>query len=136
MTDDLLNAIDQPDDGDLLEDLDDTDAPMWRPEPGEGVQGVVVSRHQVPSKYDGQPPTEVVVLRLADSSQVAIFGSRSRSRAEIVDKDPQVGDTFAMKYFGAKPKAKGEGEFHQYKAAVRRGERPPVAPVAASRAPF
>lgn len=130
---DLLDTINDDKAGgaavvDLLDGLGEgDDSAAWMPEPGDGVQGQVVSRSTTQSKFKNQQGTfttcPVLVLALADGSKVRVTGYQSVLRKEIEEADPQVGDLFAAKYFGRKSTKDGSGEYHHYKVAVKPGAR-------------
>lgn len=122
--DDLLEEIgdENSESVDLLDEISDDDSlpPRWDEDEEPGIQGVVVERTTMTSKFSDEE-NPVVVLKKPDGEKRTIYGSRKRSRAEIEQKDPQVGDTFAMKFLGSKTTKDGENEYFQYKALVRRG---------------
>lgn len=128
--DDLLDALDNDMDddvADLLDTLDDAGAPAWVPdEAGEGVQGTVTSVSDQDDEYNPGEKVPVVTIELKDGEKVRVIGFASVLRREIVDADPQPGDTFAVKYFGEKELTKGKfagRPYKLYKAAVRRAKR-------------
>jgi hypothetical protein len=111
---------------DLLDAISDDDQlpPAWDPESaGDGIQGIVVQRTSMNSKFH-EEPVPVVVVETADGDKRTVYGSRTRSRAEIDDNDPQPGDLFAIKYLGERQRKDASGTYHHYRAAVRRGVRP------------
>lgn len=126
--DDLLDALDNDmndEVADLLDTLNDAGAPAWVPEDeGEGIQGKVTSVSDQDDEFNPGEKVPVVTVELGDGEKVRVIGFSSVLRREILDADPQVGDTFAVKYFGERELTKGKFKgrpYKLYKAAVRRG---------------
>lgn len=110
---------------DLLGEIDDEDdTRAWRPEPGDGVQGTVLSLGTRASDFpaaDGSVTMcPVVTLQTANGDKVRITAFQSVLRGAIEEAAPQVGDLFAAKYFGKVTNKKGTGSYHSYRVAVRR----------------
>lgn len=114
---------------DLLDGLDDAGAPAWVPdEAGEGVQGKVTSVAYQNDDYEDDPikakdAVPVVTIELADGDKVRVIGFSSVLRREIVDANPEPGDTFAVKYFGERTLTKGKyagKPYKLFKAAARK----------------
>lgn len=125
--DDLLDALDNDmndEVADLLDTLNDAGAPAWVPEDeGEGIQGKVTSVSDQDDEFNPGEKVPVVTVELGDGEKVRVIGFSSVLRREILDADPQVGDTFAVKYFGERELTKGKFKgrpYKLYKAAVRR----------------
>lgn len=120
----------------LAEITEDNDADAWMPKDAdEGVQGTVVKRSLTKSDFTSDP-IPVVVIDTADGKRLRVTGFQSVLRREIEDADPQVGDLFAVKYFGVKENKKGTGKYHHFKVGVRRGAGQPVITGASSKPPF
>lgn len=124
---------------DLLDEIgeDDDAAPWGNPddtEVGGGVQGLVVATRTTTSDYT-DAPIPVVVVQTPEGEKLRISGYQSVLRNEINEKNPQIGDTFAVRYFGTKESKAGKN-FHHYRVAVRRGTGAPVPVAAASKPPF
>lgn len=128
-TEDLLNELAEAgvDEGDLLDEVPETDAQPWIPEEeGEGIEGVVVEKDEIPDQFaveSGEQTYPMLIIRDKDDELWAIHGMRSGLRREIKKRDPQVGDLFAVKYLGERELRKGKfagKPFHLYRSAVRR----------------
>jgi hypothetical protein len=104
---------------DLLNTVQEDDAEGWVPtEKGESLAGVVVKVGETRSDFatkgeDPMVPTITVKTREGDKFRVIGFGSVLKR--EIEDADPQVGDLFAVKYWGEKPIKKGPYAGKNYK---------------------
>lgn len=130
----------------LLEELENapeesgeyTESEQWRPDPGEGIEGVVVERFEFPSKYKDErtgvkPTIPGMVLRIdGDDDLWSVVGLHGVLRQEIEKADPQPGDRVAVIYTGKRPTKDGESEYYHYRMAVRRGNGS-VKPVPAQR---
>lgn len=104
---------------------------MWRPEPGERVQGHLVKQEQrtafgrsaptlfvlVPPRTENPHEDRYVVIR---ASGVVLRGALDAIR-------PQPGEEIALQYEGVKSTADGVREYAAYRMAVRRGGRWAVA---------
>jgi hypothetical protein len=124
--DDMFNE-----DDDLLGEIDEDDSEGWVPEKaGEGVQGVVVKVGETRSDFarDGEDPmVPTVTIETKTGEKYRIIGYGAVLKREMQDADPQVGDLFAIKYFGDKLVKKGKWAGKPYKhfgVAVRRAARP------------
>jgi hypothetical protein len=127
LTDNLLDELDDnntPDETfDLLDNLTEVSGKSWAPakdpECPRGIQGKVTSVFTVDSDYSGSCPA--LSIEDAEGDEWVIRGFHSILRSELEDRDPQIGDTFAVKYFGQRePAKKGQQGAHVYKVAVRR----------------
>ena len=107
------------DEGDLLDSVEEDDSEGWVPsEPGEGIAGRVVKIGQTRSDFakDGEDPMcPTVTIETKDGSKFRIIGYGAVLRRELMDKNPQVGDLMAVKYFGEKPIRKGRFQGKPYK---------------------
>lgn len=128
--DDLLDSLDSDMDADvvdLLDTLNDAGAPAWVPdEAGEGVQGTVTSVSEQDDEYNPGEKVPVVTVEMSDGEKVRVIGFSSVLRREIQESNPEVGDTFAVKYFGERELTKGKFKgrpYKLYKAAVRKARR-------------
>ncbi|HEY8372376.1 MAG TPA: hypothetical protein VIL00_06495 [Pseudonocardiaceae bacterium] len=134
---DLLSSItDDPDDDkpvDLLGGISEDGPEPWNPTEPDGIQGTVTAVLEEEGKYSDEP-IPVVVIKTADG-EFTIKGYRSVLRNEIKRVNPQVGGTFAVKYFGEKAKKNGEGRYHHYRVAYQ-GPAQPTAPTGPTAAPF
>lgn len=122
--DDLFGA-DAPEEGafedadDLLNSVQEDDAEGWVPEKrGDSLAGVVIKVGETRSDFakpgeDPMVPTVTVQTRDGDKYRVIGFGSVLKR--EIEDQDPQVGDIFAVKYWGEKPIKRGPYAGKNYK---------------------
>ncbi len=143
----LLNDIKNEDAGvSLLDELENTpeesgeytESEQWRPEPGEGIEGVVIERFEFPSKYKDErtgtkPTIPGMVLQVeGDDTPWSVVGLHGVLRGEIEKADPQPGDRVAVIYTGKRPTKDGESEYYHYRMAVRRGNGS-VKPVPAQR---
>lgn len=131
--DDLLSGLDDElgdDVVDLLDTLDDAGAPAWVPEDeGEGIQGTVTSVAEQDDEYNAGEKVPVVTVEVAGEDgpeKLRVIGFSSVLRREIHDANPEVGDTFAVKYFGERELTKGKFKgkpYKLYKAAVRKARK-------------
>jgi hypothetical protein len=126
---DLFDDIDLDDD--LLGEIDEDDSEGWVPEKvGEGVQGEVIKVGETRSDFarDGEDPmVPTVTIKTKTGEKYRIIGYGAVLKREMQDADPQVGDLFAIKYFGDKLVKKGKWAGKPYKhfgVAVRRATRP------------
>jgi hypothetical protein len=121
---------------DLLAGIDaDGDAKAWRPEPGQGIQGVVVKLGSTKSDYTPDP-IPVVTVRTDEGELFRVTGYQTVLRREIEDAAPRVGGRFAAKYFGLKDAQKaGAKPYHHYKAAAS-APTAPTAPLVEPPVPF
>jgi hypothetical protein len=118
-------------DDDLLGEIDEDDSEGWVPEnPGEGIQGEVIKVGETRSDFarDGEDPmVPTVTIKTKTGEKYRIIGYGAVLKREMQDADPQVGDLFAIKYFGDKTVKKGKWAGKPYKhfgVAVRRAARP------------
>lgn len=131
----------------LLEELENapeesggeyTESEQWRPEPGEGIEGVVLETFSFPSKYPDmktgiKPTIPGLVLQVdGDDTPWSVVGLHGVLRQEIEKADPQVGDRIAVIYTGLRKTKDGDGEYNHYRLAIRRGNGS-VKPVPAQR---
>ncbi|MBH1932787.1 hypothetical protein I5Q34_00495 [Streptomyces sp. AV19] len=111
---------------DLLATLDGTSADPWiAQEHGDGIQGVVTALDETTSDF-GPEPVPVVTVRTADGSEKRVTAYHGVLRNEIRKAAPQVGDTFACRYFGQK-ESKSGSTYHHYQVKVVRSTTPPPA---------
>lgn len=127
---DLLSAVGTsstggPSDADLLESVDASSAPSWRPtEDGEGIVGEVTAISQIQSDYsdaDGNRPwCPVITIQESSGDQLRIIGYQAVLRGELQSAEPKVGDTLAVKFFGKKSSKDGKRGYANYGVKVRR----------------
>jgi hypothetical protein len=124
-TDTPDGAFDEADD--LLDSVQEDDSEGWVPtEKGESLSGIVVKIGETRSDFakpgeDAMVPT--VTVKTRDGSKYRVIGYGSVLKREIEDNDPQVGDVFAVKYWGEKPIRKGPyagKNYKHYTVAVRK----------------
>jgi len=107
-----------------------TESEQWRPEPGEGIEGVVMETYSFEGKYKdaktGDFPTiPGWVLKVdGDTTLWSVAGLHSVLRGEMDKAAAQVGDRVAVLYSGLRPGK--ESEYHYYRVAIRRGNGAPV----------
>jgi hypothetical protein len=134
---DLLSSITDDTDNtkpvDLLGSISEDGPEPWNPTEPDGIEGTVTAVLEEEGKYSDEP-IPVVVIKTANG-EFTIKGYRSVLRSEIKRVKPQVGGTFAVKYFGLKQKRDGSGEYHHYRAAYQ-GPAQPTAPTGPAAAPF
>lgn len=113
-----------------------TESEQWRPDPGEGIEGVVTETFTFPSKYKDAktgtyPDIPGLVLKVdGDDTLWSVVGLHGVLRQEIEKAEPAVGDRVAIIYTG---KREGkEFEYEHYRMAIRRGNGS-VKPVPAQR---
>lgn len=116
---------------DLLDGISEDGPEPWNPTAPDGIQGTVTAVSSEEGKYSDEP-IPVVTVKTADG-EFTIKGYRSVLRHEIRRANPQVGGTFAVKYFGEKDKKNGDGRYHHYRAAYQAPANP--APAAAGEIP-
>lgn len=104
---------------DLLNTVMEDDSEGWVPtEKGESLSGIVVKVGEVRSDFakPGEDPmVPTVTVQTRDGSKYRVIGYGSVLGREIRDAAPQVGDLFAVKYFGEKPIKKGAYAGKMYK---------------------
>ncbi len=118
----LLSAVGNGEDGgeqDLLDSIDGSSAPAWKPEvEGEGIEGTVLRVGSVQSDFaDAQgnkPMCPVITVRTKDGNKHRIVGYQSVLRRELVEQDPQVGQALAVKYLGRKSSKDGKRSYANY----------------------
>lgn len=115
---------------DLLNEVEEDDSEGWVPtERGEGIAGIVVKVGQTRSDFakDGEDPMcPTVTIETRDGTKWRVIGYGAVLKRELEDKNPQVGDMMAVKYFGEKPIRKGRFAGRPYKhfgVVVRPRER-------------
>lgn len=110
---------DEIDVDDLLDEVEEDDSEGWVPkERGEGISGRVVKVSQTRSDFakDGEDPmVPTVTIQTKDGSKFRIIGFGAVLRRELLDKNPQVGDLCAVKYFGEKLIKRGKFQGKPYK---------------------
>lgn len=104
---------------DLLDGIDGSSAPAWRPEEeGEGVVGTVLQVSSVQSDFSdaqgNKPMCPVVTVRTRDGNQHRIVGYQAVLRRELDEKNPQVGQVLAVKYLGRKSTQDGKRSYANY----------------------
>jgi len=108
---------------DLLDNMTDEGAPAWVPEePGEGIQGRLVSVSQGTGDYGSYP---VWVVDLGDDNKVRVNGFGTVLSREMQDANAEPGDTVAVKFFGDKEIQNGKWKgkmYKHYKVAVAKGK--------------
>ena len=119
----LLNDIKQEEAGvSLLEELENapeesgeyTESEQWRPEPGEGIEGVVTETYSFKGKFkDPEGNYPVIpgwVLRVdGDDTLWSVAGLHGVLRQEMEKAEAQVGDRVAVLYSGKRATKDGEG---------------------------
>lgn len=144
----LISDIEKEDAGvSLLDELESTpeesggeytESEQWRPDPGDGIEGVVLETFSFPSKYKDSktgsfPEIPGLVLRVdGDDTPWSVVGLHGVLRQEIEKAEPAVGDRVAVIYTGKRPTKDGESEYYHYRFAIRRGNGS-VKPVPAQR---
>jgi hypothetical protein len=117
--DEAGNLDDLADVDDLLNEVEEDDSEGWVPsEPGEGIAGRVIKVGQTRSDFakDGEDPMcPTVTIQTRDGAKFRVIGYGAVLRRELMDKNPQVGDLMAVKYFGEKPIRKGRFAGKPYK---------------------
>lgn len=111
---------------DLLNSVEEDDSEGWNPKEEGGISGWVTKVDTTRSDFaaDGEDPNvPTVTIQNKDGDKYRIIGFASVLRRHIVDNNPQVGDIFAVKYFGEKPLKTGKfagRPFKNYGAVVLR----------------
>lgn len=119
--DDMLGDFggDDIDADDLLDSVEEDDSEGWVPkERGEGIAGKVIKVGQTRSDFakDGEDPmVPTITIQTKNGDKFRIIGYGAVLRRELLDKNPQVGDLCAVKYFGEKPIKKGRFQGRPYK---------------------
>lgn len=111
---------------DLLNQVEEDDSEGWNPKEPAGISGWVTKLDTTRSDFaaDGEDPNvPTVTIQTKDGDKFRIIGFATVLRREITDRDPQVGDIFAVKYYGTKPLKTGKfqgRDFRNYGTAVLR----------------
>jgi hypothetical protein len=112
---------------DLLNTVQEDDAEGWVPsEPGESLTGVVVKVGETRSDFarDGEDPmVPTVTVQTREGDKYRVIGFGAVLKREMADAHPEVGDLFAVKYFGERILKKGKFAGKKYKhfaVAVRK----------------
>lgn len=98
--------------------------PLWKPEPGDELCGVVTKRKDRASKYtddDGNPRRYTdLTLRLEEGEEVTVRSGRTVLDRLIADEDPRPGDAIYVRYEG---RVQGESQsYHAYAMDVEKAE--------------
>lgn len=113
---------------DLLNTVQEDDAEGWVPsEYGESLSGVVVKVGETRSDFarDGEDPMcPTVTVQTREGDKYRVIGFGAVLKREIIDADVQVGDLFAVKYFGEKLIKKGKYAGKPYKHFSVASRRP------------
>jgi len=108
-----------------------TESEQWRPEPGEGIEGVVTEVYSFQGKFvDAKtglfPTIPGWVLKVeGDDTLWSVAGLHSVLRGEMEKAEAQVGDRVAVLYAGVR-QSKGGTDYNHYRLAIRRGNGSPV----------
>jgi hypothetical protein len=114
---DLLDGLTEDDTEviDLLDTIDDSDAPAWIPEtPGEGIQGKLVSKYEIDDDYNHGEKVPVWVVQVSDDENLRVTGFQTVLRREMKEKDPPIGATVAVKRLNDRTATKGKGAGKPY----------------------
>lgn len=109
-----------------------TESEQWRPEPGDGIEGIVTEVYSFRGKFKDSktndfPTIPGWVLKVeGDDTLWSVAGLHGVLRQEMEKADAQVGDRVAVLYSGKRPTKDGEGEYNHYRLAIRRGNGSPV----------
>lgn len=114
MLDDLRNQ--EPSDGDGGEEF----AQGWRPEAGDGIEGVVVKVNYRVHENHPEPGYPIVTIQTANGELWAIHGMPSVLKNEINDRHLRPGDELAVIYDGNKSGRSGRS-YHAYRVASKPG---------------
>lgn len=124
-------GLSEDDFDDLLDDVEEDDSEGWVPkEKGEGISGKVIKVGTTRSDFanDGEDPNvPTVVIETKNGDKWRVIGYGTVLKREMIDRDPQVGDIMAVKYFGEKPIKSGKFQGRPYKhygVAVRKAAKP------------
>lgn len=111
---------------DLLDTVEEDDSEGWNPKEPAGVSGWVIKLSQTRSDFanDGEDPMKpTVTIQTQAGDKFRIIGFGSVLEREIKDRDPQVGDIFAVKFNGLRKLKTGRfagKDFRHYSSAVLR----------------
>lgn len=111
---------------DLLDTVEDDDSEGWNPKEPAGISGWVTALSQTRSDFanDGEDPMKpTVTIQTTSGDKYRVIGFASVLEREIKDKDPQVGDIFAVKFNGERILKTGKfagRPFRHYSSAVVR----------------
>lgn len=127
---DLLAGLGEPDEEevdeselDLLSGITDENGTAWMPweddDHPEGIQGRVIYRGMVGSDYGNKDDVPYLELQDAKDPELVwtVRGYATALNNQITRTNPQVGDTWAVKYLGEVDSK--NGTYHNFKAAVR-----------------
>jgi hypothetical protein len=119
------SAFDEADD--LLDTVQEDDAEGWVPsEVGESLSGIVTKVGETRSDFarDGEDPMcPTVTVQTREGDKYRVIGFGAVLKREITDANPEVGDLFAVKFWGEKLIKKGKYAGKPYKhfsVAVRK----------------
>jgi hypothetical protein len=104
---------------DLLDAVEEDDSEGWVPtEKGQGIAGIVVKVGETRSDFakDGDDPmVPTVTIETKGGTKWRVIGYGAVLKRELQDKNPQVGDKMAVKYFGEKTLKTGKFAGRPYK---------------------
>lgn len=107
------------DEDDLLNKVEEDDSEGWVPkEKNDGIVGRVIKVTQTRSDFakDGEDPmVPTVVIETKAGMKWRVIGYSAVLQREMKDRDPQVGDIMAVKYFGERTLRTGKFAGRPYK---------------------
>jgi hypothetical protein len=106
-----------------LRDLVDKDyAEGWKPEAGDYLEGEIIEISKRDGGYGDYP---IITVRQDDGNELAWHASPTIAKAQVADKQPNVGDRIGILYKGKLPKKSDpKVEQHVYRVVVERGATP------------
>lgn len=108
-----------------------TESEQWRPEPGDGIEGVITETYSFEGKFKDSktgdfPTIPGWVLKVdGDETLWSVAGLHGVLRGEMEKAAAQPGDRVAVLYSGVR-QSKGGTDYNHYRVAIRRGNGAPV----------
>lgn len=101
----------------LKDEFDNSYTPVWNPEEGDTVMGVIIDAETETSQYGA---FTTYTLEQQDGSTIKLKAHRTVLRKEITEAGARGGDIVMVRYNGAKPLKGRDGVFHDYQVKLKR----------------
>lgn len=108
--------------GELLERLRSNStsfAPAWAPAEGDGIEGVLVARHERSNEGRRGDPYPVLVIDTDDGQRLAWHAAGDIAAEQLAEHGPEIGDRIAV-LFVAEQKSSRGNTFKRWAVAVDR----------------